>query len=142
MGCYTQFHANISLRKDTPDDVVLLIMHGIYDPEFWPACIDHMNDIYGAHPLILLEHPFFKTERWDLIFMRSSYGEPTEAKFIRTPSGYYELEINCDINYGHQEVQTFIDWIKPHVAGRKKRQYIGWWTNDNVTWRANEYIER
>lgn len=63
MGCYTQFHANIPLRKDTPDDIVMLIMHAIYDPDFYAPCLDHRNDIYGPHPLILPEHEFFKEER-------------------------------------------------------------------------------
>lgn len=31
MGCYTQFDAKMILRKDTPQDVVFLIMHCIYD---------------------------------------------------------------------------------------------------------------
>jgi hypothetical protein len=141
MGCYTEFHAKMILRKDTPDDVVLILMHSIYDPNFYAAWIDHRNNIYGPHPVILPDHKFFTLERWENIFMHSAflYDAP---KCIRTKSGYYELEVHCDINYGHEEVQEFIDWIKPWVAGRKKTQYLGWWTNENIRYRINEYIER
>lgn len=144
MGCYTQFHAKIPLRKDTPDDVVLLIMHAVYDPDFYSACIDPRNDLDGPHPLILPEHEFFQQERWGNIFMRSNYYHETGARFTRSRSGYYDLEINCDINYGHVEVQCFLDWIKPWIAGRRKKQFLGYWRNDNMMGQdsVNEYIER
>lgn len=142
MGNYTQFHANIPLRKDTPDDIVLLIHHAIYDPGFgvyW----NHILRTDSLHTITLPDHPFFKTERWEGIFMGPNFHHEHGAKFILTKSGYYDLEIHCDINYGVEEVCQFIDWITPYVAGRKRKQYIGWWQQDDLyRVRINEYINR
>lgn len=129
MGCYTQFHCKVNLRKDIPDDVALLINHMIYD------------NVWGEDLNVQSWHTLFTLERWENLFMTSAFldGRP---RFIRKTNGYYELELHCDINYGHNEVQEFVKWISPYVAGRKKKQYIGWWKNEDVNWTCNEYVER
>jgi hypothetical protein len=141
MGNYTQFHAKIPLKKDTPDEVVLLLMHAIYDPDFHTVYINAKNNIESAHPILLPDCKFFTLERWEGVFMHSAFHDEG-PKFLRTNSGYYELELHCEINYGYEEVRCFIEWITPWVAGRKKKQYIGWWKNENMDFRCNEYIER
>lgn len=144
MGSYTQFHAEIPLRKDTPDDVVLLISHAVYDDDFCTFYTEYPKEC--QHPLILPDHPFFKTDRWGYIFSRYQFdlNDYGKAKFTRSKSGYYDLTIHCNINYGFHEIHEFIEWIKPYVAGRKKKQYIGWWLNEDSFYlnRINEYIER
>lgn len=128
MGCYTQFHCKVTLRKDIPDDVALLLSHMIYD------------NVWGEHLNVQSWHPLFTLDRWGNLFMTSSfYAAP---RFIRKPNGYYELELHCDINYGYEEVKQFVHWISPYVAGRKKRQFIGWWKTEGMDWRVNEYVER
>lgn len=140
MGLYTEFHCNVILRKDTPDDVLLLISHSIYDPDFMTIYIDARNNIETPHPLTLPDHPFFKTERWDRIF--GCHYDLAAPYFIKTKAGYYRLSIGCSINYGFHEIQEFIKWITPYVAGRKKKQYIGWLKNEDQDYRVNEYVER
>lgn len=130
MGNYTQFHASISMKKDAPVDVVMLIMHQIYT-----------RDYSLLETITLPDHEFFKQERWDYIFMGPNFEHDHGAKLIRTKSGYYELEIHCDVNYGYDEVTEFVKWIAPWVAGRKKKKYIGWWKNENMDHRFNEYID-
>lgn len=129
MGYYTEFHCKTILRKDTPDDVVLLISHMIYD------------HVWGEDMGVGSWHRLFTLERWELIFMTSAFLD-SRPRFIRKPNGYYELELHCDINYGNQEIKEFIKWISPYVAGRKKRQYIGQWRGETMDLFVNEYVER
>lgn len=111
-----------------PDDIALLISHLIYDPDCWGECVT------------VPDHPLFKEERWENLFMHSAWHSP--PRFIRVKSGYYVLELHCEINYGVGEVKEFCKWIAPYVAGRKKKQYIGWWKPEDFRDKINEYVER
>lgn len=137
---YTEFHLTMTLRKDTPDDVLLLIQHAIYDPDFMTVYIDARNNIETPHPLTLPPHPFFQTERWEGIF--GHHYDIAPPYFIKTKGGYYKLSLGGNINYGHEEIREFIKWISPYVAGRKKRQYIGWYRNEEYWHRNYEHVER
>lgn len=122
MGLYLDFHFKATLVKDTPIDVIELISGAII--------LD--DDIIN-----LPDHPFFKTERWSRIFVHHSDMPP--PLFYQKLNKYYIIELHCCINYGFDEMQEFLNWIRPWICGRRKKEFIGWWKQEGMDMRVNEY---
>jgi hypothetical protein len=118
MGYYYRFKADdITLKKDTICPII--------------KCIeDHIDNV--DRPM-KLNHEFFKLKRHERIFIGGKY---------KTVGEYFKFSINCEINYGDEEIEKFVEFISPHVAGHKKRQYIGWYKGYGFHNRFNVYIER
>lgn len=104
MGMYTEFHFNVKLKKETPGEVIeaLQYMAG--------------GNVQDWRPNI--DHPLFKTERWDWMFNSNSY------YFNMTPNSTfrwdeiakrYYLSIRCNFKNYDDEIALFLDWITPHL---------------------------
>lgn len=129
MGYYTEFHFKMNLRKDTPAEIIRFI--------HWQVVLKR-DDPQGNIP----DHKFFKLDRWETLFSTSGLGHEPPA-FFETPNNYHTLVLNGEVNYGYEEVEEFVNWISPHIAGRKKKQFIGWSKGEN--WecsRINHYAIR
>lgn len=125
MGYITEIKLKINLSKNTPQKLI----------EWIDECIDYTQEQSYE------EHPFFKTERWQKIFATcGSYGY-SKPELTRTKNGY-TLELHTDINYESEELNAFIDWIKPHIFGRKKKVYLGWFERDSQFEKTNVYANR
>ena len=111
MGYYTTFHAEIVLRKDIPKYLTQLLTQLVCD-----------NCYYG---IALPEHPLFKCERWPSIFSRSGFLNEAPS-FIRLPSGYYRITLRSVLKNYDDEIEKFVDWISPFIAGHKDRTCVGW----------------
>lgn len=121
MSYYTKFQFKAKL-KDPPAFINALVnnyeetwekLHGKKVPTF--------SSVYDR-PDLPIEHPFGKAVRWPDFFYNSAFDGTT-------------LEIDCDINYGHEDIQMFVDWIKPYVRTRKKKLLIGRWKGEeNSDW--------
>lgn len=99
----------------------------------WPIikCIeDHIDNV--DRPM-KLNHEFFKLKKHEQIFIGGKY---------ETAGEYFRFSIDCEINYGYEEIEKFVEFISPLVAGHKKRQYIGWYKGEESDHRFNVYIER
>jgi len=101
MGMYTEFVMTARI-KDVPEVVaVLKYMAGQSDEK--PA---------------LPDHPLFLAPRWDMLFRCSSYYfvPLSVAKFEYDDIGKYWCLISyASIKNYDQEIEKFIDWIKPYV---------------------------
>lgn len=128
MGNYLELYVNVKLIKELPQEVVDFLNEKI-------VLNNWVSDEAG------LNHRLFKCQRWSSIFAHSGFHEPPE--FYRFPNGYYKLILHGEINNGMDEVYLFKDWIYPYVAGRKSKQYIGYWDNETPEVpKENIYIER
>ena len=127
MSYYYRFNINTVLKKDTPQDIVDFLYNVINNT--------------GIIPKIDTPHPFFGTERWIRVFAHhKDYPKPI---FFKYDGGYYDLQLNGEINYGSEEIKLFVEWIKPYVAGRKKKQHIGSYKGESYeTPLVNLYVER
>ena len=129
MGHYVEIKTKrIVLRKDLPENIVSFIKKAMD-----VNCVDDHD--------WLPDHKLFSLNRWDRLFYPHQDFE--KPYFNRLENGYYELFLNADINYGYEECWEFADWISPYVAGRKKKEYIGWYKGES--WenpRTNLYVER
>ena len=111
MGMYTEIYVNVELREDTPPEVhEFLSVFGATTP---PS-----------------DHPLFSTPRWDAIFhggTRSYYFTRMGFYRYRAPDPVHAgLSLCADIKNYDSEIELFVDWITPYVAGNEyDRVHIG-----------------
>ena len=110
MEPYTELNCAFSLRRDTPDAVIdiLLFMTGQDEQE----------------PQQLPVDAFFETARW----RRMLNGESVEAEAeaysnaaleLSETSGRYRVTIRCDFRNYSIEIARFISWITPYIFADK-----------------------
>lgn len=104
MGMYTEFYINVDLKKDTPDEVILVLkaMCSMLPEE-------ECDRILAPYP-----------QRWGYLFSDGSYYTPkTYCKFLKLDyiSNQWSLLGKGDTkNYG-QEIEAFVRWITPYIDG-------------------------
>jgi hypothetical protein len=125
MSYITEIKLKINLGKNTPPKLI----------EWIDKCIDSTQKTQYE------DHPFFETERWQKIFATYGYDGYSKPTLTKVKNGY-TLELHTDINYESEELNTFIDWIKPHILGRKKKVYLGWFERDSQFEKTNVYAYR
>lgn len=124
MGHYTIFKTKLlKLRKDTPDEV-----------------ISFLNDAINNHTFDFTpNHVLFACSRYYNIFWSSpeiSYldeiGIKNKTFFRKNKNGIYELFIHCELKNYEEEIENFIDWIRPYIAGHKQNEFIGFIVYDGI----------
>ncbi len=110
------------VTKDNLPDTVELLMERFFDG----------NDMYieppfygGDYQLTLPDHDLFKCPRWKDIGRMSSFSflpipVTTMDEQIRG-EGIYNLFLRCDLKNYDDEIELFIDWIKPYM-----KKCYGW----------------
>ena len=130
MSYYYRVHISLILRKDTPQCITDFLVRAIESNLF---VIPDNEPIFN--------HKFFTLDRWASIFHHHIDLDP--PRFIKHTGGYYDLQLDANINYGSEEIHEFTKWITPYVAGRKKKQYIGWYKGESHEIQStNLYAER
>jgi hypothetical protein len=125
MSYITEIKLKINLGRNTPESLI----------EWLNKCIENNHDAPYE------KNPFFDTQRWYQMFATMGYGG-YDKPYVKEVKNGWELAIHTDINYESEELNTFIDWIAPHVLGRKKKVYFGWFERDGDTERTNVYLHR
>ncbi len=125
MSLPTEIRFKIKLRIDTPKEVIQLIN----------KCLDR------EYPKEIPSNHFFKTEKWFNLFSTMGY-DGYEQPYLKEIKNGYELKIHTDINYEKDELDTFIEWIKPYVFGRRKKVFLGDKLPDYDCERTNVYLYR
>lgn len=103
MGMYTEFVFGCELSKSTPENVIDILRYLKGDIEETPK---------------LPSHEFFSCSRWKAIGRCTSayFGSPSYV--IIEQDGWsleYRLAIRCNLKNYDNEIQKFVDWIKPYV---------------------------
>lgn len=137
MSTYTNFKCKIHLRSDTPEEVVSLIDKTVKGDIGVDKVIFHSSDV----PDSSIDHIFFQCERWYFLFLSTNWGSTEGAKFYRS-GNHWVLELDTEFKNYDDEIEKFVDWITPYVAGRKKKQYIGNYRVEYSDHPINLYIER
>jgi hypothetical protein len=106
MGMYTELVLKVRVKENLPDDVEQVLQFLFNDkPE----------------PQKTPEHPFFDLARWRLIGRCSSFYH-TPFSLSRYEKG--NIFSRSDLKNYEDEIETFLDWIKPYLEHR--RNCIGW----------------
>ena len=107
MGMYTEFVFGVSLLSTTPKEVLNILHYLVID--------DWIN-------IVLPEHVFFKCDRFKHIARSYSYYfgySDSNSKFSLdrdSISKEYLLSIRSSIKNYNNEIEKFVDWIKPYVS--------------------------
>lgn len=105
MGMYTDFCFDSELKKDTPE-IVLDILNAL------------MNENGNLSTMLLPNHPLFKAPRWQMLGWGDSYyfdAKPRRYFKRDRISGTWVLNIRCNFKNYDDEIEKFIDWIKPYL---------------------------
>lgn len=127
MSYYHGFHFTARLGRHTPPGVLNAV-----EVQFTP-----LGDDWDSARRSGEDHPFFSTERGNAVPHATNqevYAPPT---FVRQALGGALVSFTCQINYGADTIEAFLDWIAPYVVRRGKRlrgrTKIGvgyWWGED------------
>jgi hypothetical protein len=84
---------------------------------------------------------FFQCDRWKDLFL-STNGSDIQGGKMYMENGYWTVDLHTEFKDYDNEIDKFIDWINPYIVGRKKKQYIGKWKDEDMNNYINLYIER
>ncbi len=143
MGHYTELYCNIKLRRDTPKVVIDLLERVVCKGDLGTdKCLFDTSDVFKPE----IDHKFFKCDRWYMLLLSNNFDETKGSSFFfsnpHRGNGYRVLSLNTEFKNYENEIECFIDWITPYVAGHKKKQYLGWWKSESMNNRINIYIHR
>jgi len=105
MGMYTEFHFNVNLNKDVPQEVVDVLAYMVREDYTTPR---------PPTP----EHKLFKTHRWEVMLLMDSYYFAADTySTLRSDDigGDLYLCIRCNLKNYDQEIELFVDWIRPYI---------------------------
>lgn len=130
MGTYIEFNFEIRLKPDIPDKI-----RNIFDRLINDCAV---GSEYTEEEL-KETHEFFQCRRWRQLFTHCA--DCPAPVFERT---FYvnKLIIHGEVKAGDSEIDKFVDFISPHVKGRKKKQYLGWSKYDYDKDRQYWYVVR
>ena len=109
MGMYTEFVFGVSLLSTIPKEVIDILDFLVNSSEF-----NYTNN--------LPNHKFFSNHRFRSIALCSSYYfgySDSNSKFSLDNEGIskeYLLSIRSSIKNYNNEIEYFVDWIKPYVS--------------------------
>lgn len=119
MGMYTHLVLNVTLRSDTPQEVIDTINYMVGNTEVEPP---------------KQVHELFETERWDFCLRCDSayfMGE-THSSFTNHYDNW-ELTVNSNVkNYCH-EYSKFLDYIQPYIRFHEFLGFVRYEEDDNPT---------
>lgn len=107
MGMYTALVLDARLKVDAPEDVIETLTYMVADNK--------------PHEQDLPSHPLFGDTRWTWMLRGSSGYFPIErVPQLRQlldgyPGGAWLLSVGCSIKNYDDEINLFLDWLKPHI---------------------------
>jgi len=106
MGMYTEIIIGCRLKRDTPEEVIESLQELL------------KIDDEGTEDYNFPEHEFFKSERFRWMFFSASYyfGTPPHRVLERDSlDEAWQFSTRSNLKNYDNEIQKFIDWIKPYV---------------------------
>lgn len=103
MGMYTELNIGVSLRADTPDKIVDILKYMLGD-------IDEKVET--------TDHALFSTRRWHYMLVSDSYyfDSYTDSSMRRDDLDHqYKLNVRCNLKNYNNEIDLFLDFIRPYL---------------------------
>lgn len=112
---YTALHFNALLKLDVDPKVVQTLKY-----------MTGQRDTLVNLP----EDDFFSTDKWEILFLMDSYYFPavTHSVVEDLPGRItgYALSVTSNLKNYDSEIETFLEWIMPHVDA-EPGQWLGYW---------------
>ncbi len=139
MGYYTELKFKAKLKQDAPENVVNILKKVINEHN-----LGHDKTLFKSEDVFKpkLDHPFFKCERWYMLFLSTNWDDQMQGGKFYEENGRWVLDLHTEFKNYDSEIDHFFDWIKPFIVGRKKKQYVGYWRRESMDSRCNLYVER
>jgi len=139
MGYYTELKFKAKLRHDTPENVVNILKRVLVERNLGhEKVLFHTEDVFKPD----LEHPFFKCERWYMLFLSTNWDDKMQGGKMYQEGGIWVIDLHTEFKNYDSEIEHFFDWVKPFIVGRKKKQFVGYWRGENMDYQCNLYVER
>jgi hypothetical protein len=120
MGMYTELVCAFELKNNVPKDIINILNYMCEGDD------DFLNDVE------IPNHELFKTSRWDFMLRSDSYYfDGATHSFLKTDYLYpdkpmYYLNVRCNLKDYDNEIDKFIDWLKPYIDKDKENMFIGY----------------
>ena len=122
MSIYTSFEAKIRLRLDTPFEIVEMIekitSNAINETSY------EAYEKFKSECATKFDHAYFRCLHWDSMLNSTNNSDILGGKFYKNRHNYW-LCLDTEFREYHDEIEKFLDFIKPYIVGRKQKQYIG-----------------
>lgn len=115
MGMYTEIYLSVSLKEDTPSNIIDVLKYMFSD-----KCDNQPKD--------LPKHEFFILPRWEMIGRGSScyfVPRPTSAMWEEYYSDGWYITSRSDLKNYSGEVEAFFDFLMPYVDAHEG-EFIGY----------------
>jgi hypothetical protein len=126
MGMYTELNIGVRFKQDTPDNIINIIKH----------MID--NNINA----ITTDHPLFSSPRWRIMLTCYSYyfdGRADSNLRYDEIDESYHLNVRCNLKNYDNEIELFLDFIRPYLETEGFLGYMRYEENENPTLIYNNY---
>ena len=102
MGMYTELVLGLELKPD--EKILNVLKYMLGDVKEKPLDYDY-------------SHRLFETARWDIMLQCDSYyfDGQTDSKLIFDHHGYVYLNVRCNFKNYSNEIELFLDWLKPYI---------------------------
>jgi len=139
MGYYTELKFDVKLKQDTPENVVNILKRVINERD-----LGHDKVLFSTEDVFKpeLDHPFFKCERWYMLFLSTNWNDEMQGGRFHEENGRWIINLHTEFKNYDSEIDNFFDWIKPFIVGRKKKQYVGYYRGEHTKAQTNLYVER
>ena len=139
MGYYTELKFDVKLKQDTPENVVNILKMVINERD-----LGHDKVLFSSEDVFKpeLNNPFFKCERWYMLFLSTNFDDEMQGSRFYEENGRWIINLHTEFKNYDSEIDNFFDWIKPFIAGRKKKQYVGYYRGEDMEQQTNLYVER
>src|SRR5687768_4686159 len=106
MGMYTELILGCKFKEETPESVIKVLQAMV-------TGLDAMNELQE-----IPDHPFFKSDRWRILFSCSSYYfAVNQANREMWNDSGWRISTRSNIKNYDDEIEKFLDWIKPWIWG-------------------------
>jgi hypothetical protein len=139
MGYYTELKFDAKLKQDTPENVLNILKRVINERDLGhDKVLFNTKDVFKPE----LDHPFFKCERWYMLFLSTNWNEEMRGGKFYEEKGRWIISLHTEFKDQDNEIDNFFEWINPFIAGRKKKQYVGYYRGEEEKRQTNLYVER
>lgn len=106
MGMYTELNIGVSLRSDTPENIINILEYMLGDIE---------------SQVETTPHPLFETDRWHYMLRCDSYyfdGRTDSSMEQDSIDHQFKLNVRCNLKNYDSEIEKFMDFIRPYLETR------------------------
>lgn len=114
MGMYTEFHFNAELLPSVPHDEIVGVLNFMLGGEE----SDQSYAKRSARPA----HRLFDSPRWRWMLQCDSYcfaADTHSTLRYDDIAGAYYLCVRCNLKDYGNEIELFVDWIRPYLCASK-----------------------